>query len=374
MSVWLSLAILIAAVGALLYLYRRRWRVQQRVDASTTLLAPSSIATVDAELSKPIELIEEIIEVAAIIPFQTAATLSLSASIYSLSFSVPHFDYQILGPHREVLDAAKAAVDEAVNQASYFPRKPALLPKLLRALNASDTSREEIVRLILQDPVLAGNVLKRANSAFYRNRNPAIESMDRAVVLLGNDGLRAPVATSIMQPVFQLPRGFFDHFAPITWELAQRTAIAAESYARLNRTGDTFVAHLLGLLGGLGRIVLFRMTLDKYRSHNILPRAEVFIRVMMDHEHALTRQVAKAWELSPAFLAAIDAQREQTLPQHMTPLARTLYYANLCGALAVLSCRDKLTPDQAQAQLTEQGLSTGSIESMWAAAAAADFQ
>jgi HD-like signal output (HDOD) protein len=306
------------------------------------------------------------------IPFQSEATTSLNAAIYSLAFSVPHFDYQILGPHLEVLNAAKAAVSSAVNDSNYFPRRPALLPKLLRALNTGDSSREEIVRLILQDPVLAGNVLKRANSAFYRQGDAGTESVDRAVVILGSEGLRAPVAISIMQPVFQLPRGFFDQFAPVTWELAQRTAVAAETYGRINKTGDSFVAHLLGLLGGLGRIVLFRMTLDKYRAHNIMPRAEVFIRIMMDHEQQLTRAVANAWELSTSFLAAIDSQREQTLPRQMTPLARTLYYANLCGELAVLHQRDKYTPDGAQLLLSQQGLNAESYEAMWAAATAPD--
>jgi HD-like signal output (HDOD) protein len=357
MTAWLALAILLtAAVGALLY----RRRGLQRGAANDVLRVTAVVTEPNSESHNANR---------RLIPFQTEATVSLTAAIYSLAFTVPRFDYQILGPHRDVLEAAKDAVADSVNEARYFPRKPALLPKLLHALNSGDASREDIVRLILQDPVLAGNVLKRANSAYYRQQSGAIESIDRAVVLLGNDGLRAPVASAIMQPVFQLPRGFFDQFAPTTWELAQRTAVAAEAYARINGAGDTFVAHLLGLLGGLGRIVLFRMTLDKYRQHNIMPRAEVFIRVMMDHEQQLTLAIARTWELSTAFLAAIDAQRERTLPLQMTPLARTLYYANLCGALTVLCCRDKYAQNDARVLLSEQGLNTESQDAMWTAAA-----
>jgi HD-like signal output (HDOD) protein len=355
MSVWLALAILFTVVGVVLY---RWWGLKRSIVAN---VSPSSKNNTEAIPVAPV--------VERPIPFfQTEAIASLNATVYSLAFSVPRFDYQILGPHREVLVAAKNAVTDAVDQTQYFPRRPALLPKLLRALNTGDARRDEIVRLILQDPVLAGNVLKRANSAYYGQRDVIIESIDRAVVLLGNDGLRAPVATAVLQPVFQLPRGFFDHFAPITWELAQRTAAAAEAYARVNRVGDGFVAHLLGLLGGLGRIVLFRMTLDKYRSHNILPRAEVFISVMMDHELQLTRSVASAWELSPSFLAAIDAQRLQVKPLDMTPLARTLYYANLCGALVVLHLRNGYAQEDANVLLSQQGLSTESLDAMWAAA------
>jgi HD-like signal output (HDOD) protein len=355
MAVWLTIAILICAAGVAFY----HWRSLHRVIVAG--------ATVDAAGHREKEVATPGVTLSHIF-FQTEATDALNATIYALAFGVTRIDYQIHGQHREVLDAAKKAVAEAVDKSQYFPRRPALLPKLLRALNSGDASREEIVRLILQDPVLVGNVLKRANSAYYGQRDTAIESIDRAVTLLGSEGLRAPVATAVLQPVFQLPRGFFDHFAPVTWELAQRTAAAAEAYARTNRVGDAFVAHLLGLLGGLGRIVLFRMTLDKYRSHNIMPRAEVFISVMMDHETQLTRAVASTWELSPVFLAAIEAQQEQMQPLHMTPLAKTLYYANLCGSLAVLCLRDKYSLEDAAALLRQQGLGTESFDSMWAAA------
>jgi HD-like signal output (HDOD) protein len=350
----IAIGVVIAATVAIAIVWLLRRRVTApvgsvSVDASAQ---PASASTIGAT------------EIA----FQSEATVQVFTAAYALAFSVPHFEYQILGPHKEVLDAAKEAVASAVHEAKYFPRKPALLPKLLHALNAGDATRQELVRLILQDPVLAGNVLKRANSAYYRKNDNVIESIERAVVLLGSEGLRAPVATAVMQPVFQLPRGFFDQFAPMTWEIAQRTAIAAEVYARVNRVGDAFVAHLLGLIGGLGRIVLFRMTLDKYRNHNILPRAEVFIRVMREHEYPLTRAVAAAWELSPTFLAAFDEQQKQTPPQRMTPLAKTLYYATLCGTIAVLTRRDNYSPEDAHALVIAQGLDANSLDAMWSAA------
>jgi HD-like signal output (HDOD) protein len=341
-----------AVLAAVAWLFVRRKPAHTTASPESKMLAPSA-----SKESLPTK-----------IEFQNEATANVAAAAYALAFSVPHFDYQILGPHKEVLDAAKQAVASAVNEDKYFPRKPALLPKLLHALNAGDATRQELVRLILQDPMLAGNVLKRANSAYYRKNNAAIESIERAVVLLGSEGLRAPVATAVLQPVFQLPRGFFDQFAPMTWEIAQRTAVAAEVYARVNHVGDAFVAHLLGLIGGLGRIVLFRMTLDKYRSHNVLPRAEVFIRVMREHEQRLTRAVAAAWELSPTFLAALDEQQKQTPPQRMTPLAKTLYFATLCGTLAVLTRRDNYSPEDAQALVIAQGLDANSFDAMWNAA------
>jgi HD-like signal output (HDOD) protein len=307
-------------------------------------------------------------------PFATTAIEQVAADVYALAFNVARTDYRILGQHQAVLAAAKRAVPDVVNEPRYFPRRPTLLPKLLRAINAQDSNRAEIVRLILQDPVLAGNVLKRANSVFYRQSSMAVESVDRAVVILGNEGLRAPVATAVMQPVFRLPKGFFDQFAPLTWELAQRTALAAETHARLHRTGDTFVAHLLGLLEGLGRIVLFRLTHECYRAQtNSMPRAEVFIRLMMDHGAEVARSVAAAWEMSPTFLEAIDAQIAHTPPSAMPPLARTLYFADLSGQLALLVRHGKLDADQAKALLHAQGMDADTYAALWPPAVETEF-
>ena len=148
-----------------------------------------------------------------------------------------------------------------------------------------------------------------------------MESVDRAVVVLGFEALHAPVAAAVMQPVFKLPRGFFDSFAPMTWEQAQRSAAAAECYARLHRAGDPFTANLIGLLGGLGRIVMFRVTLEHYRRNgNLMPRAEVFIQLIKDHGRTLTRLIAASWEMSDSFLSAIDAQIEQREPSKMSPM------------------------------------------------------
>ena len=194
------------------------------------------------------------------------------------------FDYQILGEHAAVMDRVSESAEQSVHQRDYFPRRPMLLPKLLQALNDTESTRRTLVNLIVADPALAGSVLQRANNAFYRTSREPVDSLDRAVQTLGIDGLRGLIAVAILQPVFRLPRGYFDNFADVTWEQAQRCATAAETHASVTRTADPFIAQLLGLLGSLARIVLFRLTVDMYREHpNVLPRAEVFIRSMQVH-------------------------------------------------------------------------------------------
>jgi HD-like signal output (HDOD) protein len=259
-----------------------------------------------------------------------------------------------------------------VHQRDYFPRRPKLLPRLLQSLNDDDSSRDALVDLIVEDPALAGSVLKLANSAFYRLSPEPVESLDRAVVILGADGLRNLVAAAIMQPVFRLPKGFFDNFATLTWEQAQRTAAAAEATAKSERGSDPFVAQVLGLLTSLARLVIFRLTLDRYREHpNILPRAEVFIRSMQKHGPQMARLIAESWEMSQSSLAALDEQAQRAAPELMSPLGRAVYFGELAGALALLFRRNVHSAEGAHVMLRQQGLSERALDSVWRAATAA---
>jgi HD-like signal output (HDOD) protein len=302
-------------------------------------------------------------------PFETEATASAYAECYKLAFSVPGFDYAISGEHAEVLEKVTDNAAAAVHQREYFPRRPMLLPKLMQALNDDESTRRELVQLILEDPALAGSALQRANSAAYRFSPEPVDSLDRAVVVLGTDGLRSLLATALLQPVFRQPKGHFDNFATVTWEHAQRTAAASEACARAIGNADPFIAQLISLLGPLARIVLFRLTMETYREHEGLqPRAEVFIRAMQMEAPNVAGFIGATWELSDPSIRALQEQTDKTPPGHMSPLGQAIYFGELCGALTLLTKRGTYSEEGAQALLMEQGLTRRITQEIWSAA------
>jgi hypothetical protein len=128
------------------------------------------------------------------------------------------------------------------------------------------------------------------------------------------------------------------------------------------------------MLGSLSRIVLFRLTMDKYREKgNIMPIPEVFISVMRAHGARVTRDIAAAWEMSDAFLEALDAQSKKTAPDRMTPLGRTVYFANLSGSLATLHRHELMPAEQAESLLRSQGFEPATLSRVWQAAAQSDI-
>ena len=305
-------------------------------------------------------------------PFETEATASAYSECYKLAFTVPGFDYVISGQHAAVLAKVNDNAAAAVHQREYFPRRPMLLPKLMQALNDDDSTRRELVELILEDPALAGSTLQRANSAAYRYSPEPVDSLDRAVVVLGTNGLRSLLATAILQPVFRQPKGHFDNFATVTWEHAQRTAAAAEMCARVNGNADPFTAQLIGLLGPLARIVLFRLTMDTYREYRDLqPRAEVFIRAMQLQAPNVAGFIAATWELSDPSIRALQEQTDKIAPATMSPLGQAIYFGELCGALVLLTKRGLYSEQGGQALLMEQGLTRRIAQEIWQAASKA---
>jgi HD-like signal output (HDOD) protein len=305
--------------------------------------------------------------------FENEATAAVFDECFKLAFDVQRLDYEITGQHAAVLAKVNENAAASVHQRDYFPRRPLLLPRLMRVLNDDDSTRREIVQLILEDPALAGSVLQRANSAAYRISHMPIESLDRAVVMLGVEGLRSLLATAILQPVFRQPKGYFDNFAVITWEHARRTAAGAEMCARTMGDADPFVAQLLGLLGPLARIVLFRLTMETYRERpDILPRAEVFIRAIQTQGPNVAGFIAATWQLADPSIRALQEQTERLSPIEMNPLGRVIYFSDLCGALALLATRGSYSVDNAQTLLMQQGLDRETMTATWRAAMAAN--
>jgi HD-like signal output (HDOD) protein len=136
-------------------------------------------------------------------------------------------------------------------QAKYLPRRPSLLPRLMTAINNDSNSMRELATIIGEDGTLLGGLLKLSNSAFYGvRRHKPIESLEKAVALVGKDGMRSLVATALLHPVMTGTRGPFSSFAEATWEHSQYAAACAELHAPASRA-PTFSARLLVLLLGL---------------------------------------------------------------------------------------------------------------------------
>ncbi|OBR78170.1 histidine kinase [Xanthomonas arboricola] len=274
-----------------------------------------------------------------------------------------------------VLAAVGAALDHVDLRPQLLPRRPQLLPQLMRAVNDPDASGRGIAAIIAQDPALAANLLRIANSALYRPQGGPLESLERAVVHIGTEGVRQIVAAAVMQPVLSLEGGLYARLPAAVWDYALRTAAAAAAYMR-ERGGDTLSAQLAGLLQGLGAVVILRVLRDTYAERPSLPYSlEVAAALVERHTAAVAKTIATTWDLPAALGTALDEQR----PEHDTTLLTSslgmaLRYGRLAAALAMLarhgaeqeehalSVLSTLEPDHAANAALWQRLVAASVE------------
>jgi HD-like signal output (HDOD) protein len=271
---------------------------------------------------------------------------------------------QPLPEHDHIVAAALAAIGDAATQRRYSPRRPNLLPQVMRAISDEDVSRRELSAIISRDPALVGSLLKMANSAFYRVSYRQVESIERAVVMLGSDGLRSMVTAVLMQPIFQVSgTGRFQRFPEFVWEHALRAAHAAIPHAALVERTDPFAAELLCLISGLAEIVAFRAAMDHCATSSRQPDPLVIASLLGSQSAAFAWRLGADWELSELMLAALEEQMVDSEPT--TPLGRSLRFGRCAGALAVLHTNSIIDDATVRLSLPEAGLSPAHLKCMW---------
>jgi HD-like signal output (HDOD) protein len=275
--------------------------------------------------------------------------------------------------HNAVSAAAVAATEDAVTLRQLAPRRPSLLPQLIRTANDDAAPRRELAAIIRRDPSLVGNLLEMANSSFYRVTERPVESIDRAVVLLGSEGIRSLIAAAAMQPIFRVAGGPFPRFAQTVWEHAWRSANAAVVHAAMVERADPFAAELLSLVWGLADVVLFQAVLQQYaaaRSGKALRPDPGVIASLLDSRSArVARRIGAGWELSAGSLTALEQQGDEAEP--VAPLGRSLRFGRAVGALAVLRVNGVIDDATARASLPQSSLAREQLERMWMRIAAA---
>lgn len=232
----------------------------------------------------------------------------------------------------------QAAAGDALERLEMQPQQLPRRPQLMRAVNDPDASGRGIAAIIAQDPALAANLLRIANSALYRPQGPPLEDLERAVVQVGTDGIRQIIAAALMQPVLDLDDPMFARLPAAVWDFALRAATATADHARRHR-GDALSAQLLGLLHGLGAVVTIRTLRDEYARHPGLAPDLGVAATLVDRYTALTaRAIAVGWRMPRPLAAALDEQRpERDASTPATALGAALRYGRLAAALAMLA-------------------------------------
>jgi HD-like signal output (HDOD) protein len=290
--------------------------------------------------------------------------------MYELAFGA--LAHQVPPPQdlRLISENADSVFDKLATDPKYTMRRPMMLPQLLRAVHDKKSTQHQLANIFARDPALAGNLLKVANSPVYRVSEDPVESLDRAVAMLGTDGLHSLIATVLVQPVFKLPATHYPRFPETVWEHTFRAASAAENYAALVENADPFAAQLLALTMGLGAIVVYRIVMD--RSQTLLdgrtPHPAIIISLIDSQCAGVAKRVAASWDLSERVLTALEEQRPRAIGEANeapSALGRSLAFGRKLAALAVLFEHGRISEGTVRASMELDAPLGEHFEAIW---------
>nr|WP_267498630.1 HDOD domain-containing protein [Massilia sp. IC2-278] len=187
--------------------------------------------------------------------------------------------------------------------AELVPRVPSVIPELLRSLRDDSVSGADIARMVAQDVVLVGEVIREANSSWYRPPAP-IRTIQGALILLGRNGLRMLLARVAFRPIISTQTGrFAKQVAPQIWRQSEKCALAASTLAPTTGA-DPFEAYLAGLVQNVGLVVAFRL-IDQVCDGKGLPASSSVVGVLFALARRMAYGIALHWEFPETVAGAI---------------------------------------------------------------------
>jgi len=201
-----------------------------------------------------------------------------------------------------ILDQVRALARDPASAAELVPRVPEVIPQLLRSLQ-DEASNAELARQVAQDVVLVAEVIREANSAYYRPMSP-VKTVEAALMMLGQNGLRMLLARIAFRPIIKLQTtGFTRLAAPLIWNQSEKCALAASLMAP-GLTAGAFEAYLAGLMENLGVVVGLRMA-DGICEDGKVPGSSEFGLALLAEGRNLSAAIAKHWDFPQAVADAI---------------------------------------------------------------------
>lgn len=198
------------------------------------------------------------------------------------------------------------------------PRRPTALPRLLGLLQDERSSARALAELVAQDPALLGEVMRLAHSAAYRGER-RLDSLEQAVMMLGEQGLRQLVTRALMTPVYSPDRGrYAPRASPRLWAEALRSA---HGCAWLSRHHETrFEAYLAGMVVDTGLIATLRL-MDQAFPADAEAASLGFLQRLLPLSAHWSVGIARQWELPEPVVAAVAAHAESCAAPYPVPTA-----------------------------------------------------
>lgn len=229
-----------------------------------------------------------------------------------------------------VTERLAALARSPADAGALVPRVPELIPQLLRSLRDEDISGSDLARQVTQDTVLTAEVIREANSPYFGPSTP-VRTVEGAVMMLGQNGLRMLLARLAFRPIISTQPGRLARLlAPRVWSQSETCALAASLLAP-GLEASAIEAYLAGLMQNLGLVVALRL-MDEASPAGLPALSDESCVALLDAARTLSAGIAQEWDFPPGVAQAIADAGGPDAP----PLAQALALGDMLARLRVM--------------------------------------
>lgn len=210
------------------------------------------------------------------------------------------------------LDTMNKAMTMAdiVNKVQEIPPFPQTVMRILELTNDPKSGAKDLEAEIMKDQGLTTQILKLANSAFYRGRREISTVVD-ASVLLGFSAIQSMVLATVAGSVMnkELPGYALEKEA--LWKQSQISAIMTRTIAKKIKYAKPDQAYTAGLLRDIGKVILDKYVEDAYDDINEIVENEgksfiVAEEMVLGYHHGqIGAKIAEKWNLPEELVEVI---------------------------------------------------------------------
>ena len=243
----------------------------------------------------------------------------------------------------QVLDALAAILKSQQSGAALVRRLPGLIPQLLQSLRSENFSGAQLARTISSDVVLVAAVIRLANTSF-RGTGTQISSVEHAVMLIGQEGLRHLITSVAFRPIIDMNSGHYTRsLAPRIWDQSERCAVGNRLLAEALGI-DPFEAFLAGLVHNVGLIVTLRI-MDQSAKEDRSLGSELFCARLIRDARTLTTSIGREWNFPETVVVAIAEQAGGRKGVPVSPLGQLLTMTDYLSKLRILAEAGRIDAD-----------------------------
>ncbi|MBL8213223.1 MAG: HDOD domain-containing protein [Bryobacterales bacterium] len=210
---------------------------------------------------------------------------------------------------------------------SKLPVFPAVALKAMKLAQNEMATAVHVEEVIGSDAVLAGEILRTANSPLYSPSIP-VKSIRQAVVFLGLPECCRVITAAAFRPMFQSPL-----VRPL-WNHSLEVARMAEVLSRTSGKADPEEAFLAGLMHDVGRLAIWKLPVKNTTQYATLleqgGEAMFAETLLCGFDHTLAgKEVLQHWRMSQSLISAITYHHQPE--RNDSNLTHLLYLAEHCS-------------------------------------------